>query len=124
MIDDPLEPNRRAIKVKLPKTLHDPTQIDSRKLYEESIMLNPTQKIETKVLGRETLVPTMWAAGKIDSTPYCFTSKKTSVPLNKDGKLSNIYFDHYDYPKTKESIDKERPRGKKILAPKTTIQFG
>ena len=50
--DDPLEPNRRAIKTKTMR-LTDPTKLDSQKAEEEGSILNGTKSFQK--LGKDTL---------------------------------------------------------------------
>jgi hypothetical protein len=113
--DDPLEPNRRSVKAKTMR-LNDPTKIDQQKAEEESSMLEgkrPKQK-----LGKETLNVELWATGKIESTPFGVAAKMMgSVPASGSNKArtmrSNVKLDHFDYPKGRDALDLEMPRGKR-----------
>lgn len=117
---DPLEPNRRCIKAKA-GYLKDPVKIDAQKAESESNMLGlkrPKQK-----LGKDTLPVELWRSGQIEATPYgSFAKLMDSAGSNKQKKnqtmQSKVPFDHFSFPKGKEAIDKEMPRGKRIH-PKT-----
>jgi len=125
--DDPLEPNRRAIKAKVAK-LKDPTMIDKQKAEAEGAMLGPgASKASVKTGGKDTLPVELWASGKIEATPYGTFARmmgkggeggeealpkvtKTNATMN-----SNVVFDHFSFPKGKEAIDMELPRGKRVF---------
>lgn len=114
-IDDPLEPNRRAIKAKTMR-LTDPTKLDSQKAEEEGSILNGTKSFQK--LGKETLNVELWATGKIESTPYGISKKMMEstaapCPLKSKTMQSNVKFDHFDYPKGNDAVRSEMPRGKR-----------
>ena len=115
-----MEPNRRCIKAKA-GYLKDPVKIDVQKAESESSMLG-IKKTKQK-LGKDTLPVELWQSGKIEATPYgSFAKMMGSTGGNKDKKnqtmQSKVPFDHFNFPKGKEAIDKEMPRGKRIH-PKT-----
>jgi hypothetical protein len=114
--DDPLEPNRRAIKTKT-MWLTDPTKLDSQKAEEEGSILNGTKSFQK--LGKDTLNVELWATGKIESTPYGVSmqmmgSTAAPCPLKSKTMQSNVKFDHFDYPKGNDAARSEMPRGKRI----------
>lgn len=122
LIDDPLEPNRRCIKAKTTK-LKDPVKISEIKAQAEASMLGgPPQKKQP--LGKETLDVQLWAAGQIEATPYGTFARmmnkkgdqsEDKMVQEKNATLrSNIHFDHFTFPKGKEAIDAEMPKGKRI----------
>jgi hypothetical protein len=115
-IDDPLEPNRRAIKTKTVR-LTDPTKLDSQKAEEEGSILNGTKSFQK--LGKDTLNVELWATGKIESTPYGVSMKMMGssaapCPMKSKTMQSNVKFDHFDYPKGNDAVRSEIPRGKRI----------
>lgn len=124
---DPLEPNRRAIKVQLDKNIRDPTFLDQEKLKEESAMLNPNIKISLKSKLKQTLDPKLWASDKIKSVGFGFTDPskpyvntvKELHPLAK----SSVVFDDYDFPIGPEALKNEMPRGKHVTPTKSTIHL-
>lgn len=81
-------------------------------------------------LCKETLDVQLWASGQIEATPYGTFSRIMNKNKGGDGAgsgsgaghgaaksatmQSHIVFDHFDYPRTRASIDKEMPRGKRI----------
>lgn len=80
-------------------------------------------------LCKETLDVQLWASGQIEATPYGTFSRIMNKNKGKsaggaDGApleaaksatmQSHIVFDHFNYPRTRASIDKEMPRGKRI----------
>lgn len=112
-----MEPNRRAIKAVTAK-LKDPTKLDAQKAEEEGSMLDG-KKTKQK-LGKETLNVELWATGKIEATPYGVAAKmmgSNSAPNPNKAKTmrSNVKFDHFEYPKGKDSLDNEMPRGKRTI---------
>jgi len=134
---DPLEPNRRAIKVTLDPTVRDPTIIDQQKLHEEEAMLNPNCRRPDLSTGKFTLPVTLWAAEKICSTSFGFTPDfdafqetsprgdggiRRSKRIDSDrARHTNVVFDHYSFPTGKDAIDKEMPRGKRTIAVHNTL---
>ena len=132
ILDDPLEPNRRAIKA-VTFNLNDPTKIGLQKADEEGSMLGG-KKINQK-LGKETLNVEQWATGKIEATPYGVGEKMmiggNKNPLGagprgntrgelKSGGRSNIAFDHFTFPTDHDSLDQEMPRGKRTIPTSVT----
>lgn len=133
---DPLEPNRRAIKAKTIK-LKDPTLIDQQKSEMESSMLNPNpnpndnnnNNKQKQLLGKETLAVELWAAGKIEGTPYGSFAKLMSPGLSQAPgqdrprlsatSQSNVVFNHFEFPCGKDAVDAEMPRGKRVFPTKT-----
>lgn len=120
-VDDPLEPNRNCIKAKTIK-LKDPVKISQIKSEEEASMLGgpPAKK---QPLGKDTLSVELWAAGQIEATPYGTFAKmmnkkggdESPQTREKNATLrSNIHMDHFGFPKGKDAIDAEMPRGKRI----------
>lgn len=71
-------------------------------------------------VGREVLDPTMWGDGKIESTPHGHFSKMMgsdphlSVQGNKT-RCSSIQIDDFNIIKGKEIVDRECPKGKKMI---------
>lgn len=129
-IDDPLEPNRRAIKART-GPLTDPTLHDMQKARGEASMIGDDSSTyvgsrggKATVLGKETLPVELWASGKIEATPYGTFAKMMSKN-NKDNSgssgseththRSNITFDHFRYPVDRASVDAEMPRGKRVF---------
>ena len=130
-LDDPLEPNKRCIKAKT-GYLKDPVKIDAQKAAAEGAMLGPGVSTgpKHKQLCKDTLDVQLWAAGQIEATPYGTFAKimsksgssnnnsNSNAPAQGQTKSatmrSSVVFDHFDYPRTKASIDKEMPRGKRI----------
>lgn len=120
---DPLEPNRRCIKAKT-GYLKDPVKIDAQKAAAESSMLGTKGKVAKQKLGKETLAVELWASGQIEATPYGTFARMMnksgggSSPTGQQKKnatmLSNVVFDHFDYPKGKAALNPEMPRGKRI----------
>jgi hypothetical protein len=126
---DPLEPNRRSIKV-VPGRLKDPTLMILHKQEEESGMLGDDAKRPTAGLGRgegkqrscrDTLDVSLWAAGQIEATPYGTFSKMMGSDVNKprvnSTSVSKIQFDHFNFPRGKAAMDAEMPKGKRIVGP-------
>lgn len=94
----------------------DPTKFDAQKAEAEGSMLNG-KKTEQK-LGRYTLNAELWATGKIEATPHGVSMKMinaVAVPRSVKSKSmeSSLKFDHYDFPKGDDAVQKEMPRGKK-----------
>jgi hypothetical protein len=115
-VDDPLEPNRRAIKTRTAK-LKDPTNIDALKAESESSMLG-AKAVKTK-LGKDTLPVELWASGQIEATPYGMFAKMMDDSGSDRTKAnttsrSNVTFNDFDYATGREVIDAEMPRGKRI----------
>jgi hypothetical protein len=116
-IDDPLEPNRRAIKAKT-KVLKDPTHIDAQKAASENSMLGPgaaSSLSSSAKWGRDSLPVDQWASGKIEATPHGSFAKMMAVNPNKTNPTSksNVVFDHFSFPVGKAAIDAEMPLGKR-----------
>ena len=114
---DPLEPNRRAIKAKTGK-LKDPTLHILQKTVDEMVMLDPDYGKSGENRGGKYTLPTeMWASGKIEATPHGRFGKMMASANNEEKRKraprSKVVFDEYDYPKGKEAIDAEMPRGKR-----------
>lgn len=129
---DPLEPNRRAVKVQ-PGYLKDPTMVSLQKAAAELAMLG-TDNTSSGSGGRhrgggvkaappkEMLPVEQWAQGKIDATPYGSfaklmsdsTSGSSARKKENPTSKSHITFDHYTYPRGKAALDPEMPRGKRI----------
>lgn len=125
-----MEPNKRCIKAKT-GYLKDPVKIDAQKAAAEGAMLGPGAEGRSgkpQQLCKETLDVQLWASGQIEATPYGTFSRIMNKNKSKTGgdgaapleaaksatMQSHIVFDHFDYPRTRESIDKEMPRGKRI----------
>jgi hypothetical protein len=126
---DPLEPNRRSIKV-APGRLKDPTLMILHKQEEESGMLGDDAKRHAAGVGRgkgkqqacrDTLDVSLWAAGQIEATPYGTFSKMMGSEVNKtrinSTSVSKIQFDHFNFPRGKAAMDAEMPKGKRIVGP-------
>ncbi|KAJ1401295.1 hypothetical protein B484DRAFT_338977 [Ochromonadaceae sp. CCMP2298] len=120
---DPLEPNRHCIKAKT-GFLKDPVKIDAQKAASEGAMLGD-KSVRSARLCKETLSVELWATGKIEATPYGtferMMNKKGGsgsgeavVSKRNSTQRSSVIMDHFDYPRSKESIDREMPRGKRI----------
>ena len=85
----------------------------------------PKKSKKKQTLGKDTLAVELWASGQIEATPYG-TFERMMNKANKHGAVdptkqaksatlkSHIDFDHFNFPKGKEAIDKEMPRGKRI----------
>ncbi len=123
---DPLEPNRRSIKANVGK-LKDPTMIDIQKAEAEGSMLGG-RKAKTS-LGKDTLDVKLWAAGKIESTPYGTFAKMMGSNGDSEGapshptkgnptSKSSLFFNDFEFPRTKAAIDAEMPRGKRTFVKK------
>lgn len=126
---DPLEPNLHAVKTKTNR-LKDATHVSAQKAEEENSMLGPnadgnSNKTKGKVTipysskgkTKEMLSVELWNAGKIEGTPYGSFEKlmDSSNEKKPNGtQKSHLVFNHYDYPKTKDAVDKEMPKGKRI----------
>ena len=125
---DPLEPNRRSIKAKTGR-LKDPTLMILQKHDDESGML--VSKKEKKNYGRDSLNVELWASGQIEATPYGRFNKMMGISdsgspevsgAQSSGQISStmrstVSFDHFNYPRDKNSLDAERPKGKRIIGP-------
>jgi hypothetical protein len=129
---DPLEPNRQSLKAQT-MMLNDPVRISQIKAYQEASMLttthsnnnNPTSSSGKSPLGKDTLNVELWAAGKIEATPYgSFAKLMKSTNHTNNGNQeqqksktmqSHIFFDHYTFPKGRDVIDAEMPKGKRIV---------
>ena len=123
---DPLEPNRRSIKANVGK-LKDPTMIDIQKAEAEGSMLGG-KKVKS-LLGKDTLDVKLWAAGKIESTPYgTFAKMMGANGANEDVSRSHaksnptsksaLFFNDFEFPRTKAAIDAEMPKGKRTFVKK------
>lgn len=132
-LDNPLEPNLKCIKAKT-GYLKDPINIDAQKAASEGAMLgdnNHHQQHPHKQLCKDTLNVELWASGQIEATPYgtfarmMAKNNRTTIPpsittdvattlVTGGTSVSNIVFDHFNYPTGKAAIDKEMPRGKRI----------
>lgn len=121
---DPLEPNRRAIKVQLDKSYRDPTHFDTLKREEEKSMLIPGYKRTKEVLGKHTLPVQMWAADKIASTSFGFSSSRMPTQRNSQTYRSNVIFDHYTFPRSNQAAEQEMKKGKRSIQRPTTISLG
>lgn len=118
---DPLEVNRSAVKVNVnPKTIRDPLKLSQQKGQMESNILSPNKlssiELNTLTQGKYTLPVELWAKGKIESTPCGFASRNISTKSVDKLAQSSVVFNDYDFPRTKEAIDQEMPRGKKTFA--------
>jgi hypothetical protein len=121
---DPLEPNRRAIKATTGR-MKDPTLMILMKHEDE---VGTLSKKERQQPCRDSLNVELWASGQIEATPYGRfnkmmgiadeshegTSKNEKSPVSNTMK-SSIHFDHYNYPRDKNSCDAEMPKGKRIM---------
>jgi len=80
--------------------------------------------------GKNTLPVVEWETGKIEATPHGFAAKlfdkaKQESKLSDEEKakraarnlscLNDGVLDHYDYPRTKEAVLMELPKGKKCF---------
>lgn len=132
---DPLEPNLHAIKTNTMR-LKDATHVSQQKAEEENSMLGPDSAkdaLPQNTSGKRVPIPyssksktkdmlsvELWNAGKIEATPYgSFEKLMVSAPSDKPNKRvsaqkSHGIGDHYDYPRTKEAVEKEMPKGKRI----------
>ena len=120
---DPLEPNRRCIKVPT-KDLRDPCRRVLDKALDERVDLSRHELDQMRqAKQREILDIEEWATGKIEATPHGFFAKMMnaknatantagSVTTNSTFK-SNIPFDHYNVSTAKEVTDAEFPKGKR-----------
>jgi len=123
---DPLEPNRRAIKVSA-ADVQDPCRRVVDKNLEEAGMLASPQALKAmrKPKVRETLEVEDWASGKIEATPHGFFAKimsQKTTPSSEPQQLSGTWrseipFDHYHVARGKEVTDLEFPRGKRTKPP-------
>jgi hypothetical protein len=114
---DPLEVNRRAPKLNLP-ILKDPTNVYAQKKAVEAAMLDVDHLLTKKqpVYGKYTLPTELWAAGKIEATPFGVTRARTGATgsaMNAMTHRSKIQFDHFDFPRGKQALDAEMPLGKR-----------
>jgi hypothetical protein len=111
---DPFEPNRRSIKAHTGR-LKDPVKMLLQKRQDELGTLATTAADEA--VGREILDVTQWATGKIEATPHGMFSKMmdSTCPKQTQTYKSNVIFDHYSIPRGREVLDKEFPRGKRIV---------
>lgn len=121
---DPLEPNRRCVKAKTGK-LNDPVKVSEIKAQKEASMLGTSAKgvLQAKqTLGKDTLNVEQWAAGKIEATPYGTFAKMMSTKGGADDSpsqksltmQSHIHFDHFAFPRGRDAIEAEMPKGKRI----------
>lgn len=82
-------------------------------------MLNG-KKVKQKI-GKETLNVELWASGQIEATPYGVAAKMMNASNSKQNPnkaitmKSSVKFDHFEYPKGKEHLDLEMPRGKRTI---------
>jgi len=123
---DPLEPNRNCVKATTSR-LQDPVKISEIKAEKEGSMLKTGSRKSTKkaaaALGKDTLDVQQWASGKIEATPYGTFAKMMSSSGHTSGEesqksltmQSHIFLDHFDYPKGRDAIDSEMPKGKRVF---------
>lgn len=80
-----------------------------------------------KTKTKEVLPIEQWASGKIEGTPYGSFAKLMTKNKTTEGngntvtngnpnkmKKGGVVFDHYDFPKGKEALEAEMPKGKRI----------
>ena len=103
-----------AIRVKTNK-LKDPLNIDVQKAEAELGMLGLTLGDDSHNKS-DRLAPPHWAKGKIEATPYgMFASMMEDDDAGKGedkNRQSRVVFDDFDFPKSKEAVDKEMPKPK------------
>jgi hypothetical protein len=120
---DPQEVNRASIRAKTSR-LKDPLNIDFQKMESENAMLPPKPGGEAgkkKELCRDSLPAPLWASGKIEATPFgMFSSLMDDAhkPNELSAKRTNstVAFDDFSFPKGKEAVDIEMPKGKRPAA--------
>lgn len=132
---DPFVVNRAGVRYKAGK-LDDPTKRVLARYSEEQNMIPSMQgpadagKAQGKP-SRGALDVHMWATGKVESTPHGYFAKLMADPKERrsnagdaDGEgssadpyASNIDMDHFAYPRGKDAIDAEFPRGKRTDYP-------
>jgi hypothetical protein len=111
---DPLESNRKGIKLKT-KHLNDPTTRDIYKTRCEDKLSGKTRP-DTHMSGRETLDILQWGKGNIEATPHGFFSKMMDgqgSSKRSNTTASNVCLDDYA-PPNNEALKAEFPRGKRI----------
>ena len=125
---DPFTVNRNSLKCAT-GPLDDPTSRVLAKYREERQMLPgrpargqapPQQAVAPE---RGTLPVPMWGQGRLESTPHGYFAKlmKTREPGEQSSSSSSkgrrnrttVAMDHFSFPKGKEAIDREFPRGKR-----------
>ncbi len=130
---DPFTVNRNSLKCAT-GPLDDPTSRVLVKYQEERQMLpgRPARALaheqgpqQAAAAERGTLPVPMWGAGRLESTPHGYFAKlmKTREPCEQASSSScsskgrrnrtAVAMDHFDFPRGKEAIDKEFPRGKR-----------
>ena len=115
---DPLEPNRHSIKART-GILKDPTLMLLRKASEEQAMLGENgKKLNTFKISHgnlKVMLPVeQWASGKIEGTPHGrFMKMMNAKPKLNATMTSNLFFDDYTYPRGKDAVDVEMPKGKR-----------
>ncbi len=127
---DPLEINRTAIKAKTGR-LKDPLNIDRQKAENELAMVG--SRLVDDYNTNDRLAVSLWAKGKIESTPYGMfatmmndddragSAGSRTRPENQNRKgASRVVFDDFNYPVGKEAVDAEmpppKPRMRKVYA--------
>ncbi|CAK9060723.1 Protein FAM228B [Durusdinium trenchii] len=121
---DPFVVNRNAITYDGTK-FDDPTKRVLAKHQEELDMIPGQAKAPARA-SRVTFPVQMWASGKVESTPHGYFSKlmssskggSSSGNQEADAERAQMYKsrsgqDHFEFPKSREAIDAEFPRGKR-----------
>lgn len=117
---DPLDSNRKDIRVRVPK-LDDPTQRCLDKDAEERGMVGGAGDDDPELGrrgGRYTLELPMWATGKIEATPHGHFASMMGEKPPPDERMeklrrSTVFMDHFTAPVGNEVAAKEFPLGKK-----------
>jgi len=125
---DPMESNRKDIKLKM-KKLTDPTKRCLDRAADENALIDPlaAKKAAIKGGGRYTLDVLQWGSLKIGATPHGHFAKMLSedaaqadpAEAARKAKLtqSSVFMEHYDVPRGNEVIDREFPKGKRVNIP-------
>ena len=125
---DPLEVNRRSHVIRMP-LLKDPTNTYQQKMEAEAAMLDVDHKLPLggsskkgggSSYGKFTLPAELWAAGRLEATPYGGERERKVAQGGERGNSSgmgtlnsHIVFDHFQIPVGKSAMDAELPRGKR-----------
>jgi len=119
---DPLESNRKDIKIGIKGKLIDPTKrcVDRTQEEREMIDKNKARLADKETTGgRYTLETTLWGDLNIKATPHGHFAKQyladgtPSLPVNLHMTASSVNFDHFNTMRGAKYADAEMPLGKK-----------
>jgi len=114
---DPLVSNKNSITYKTQR-IEDPTKRVLQKGEEEAKMIHPGRSLGKQAMCRDTFDTTQWATGKVEASPHGHFTKmfRSDGPALKGNptQKSRVVFDQFNFPKGKEAVDCELPKGKKM----------